>query len=174
MTHAKIIQELLSNSKTWKMELLKNCPQHIPKLVDLVFDEWSIYDATLTKEQLRDSFTKRLNDSKLPLTVVALHNGSPLGFVSLKEKDHEEFNYLSNGNPWLGTLLVIQEERNNGLGKELLKMASIIAKGLGHSSIFLYISNPDCLKWYYARGAKFIQSQTFRDHTISILQIPLK
>lgn len=155
------------------IELLKNCSHTIPILAEWIYDEWRSYDSSLTKEKLINRFHKRLNEDKLPLTLVTLKNGIPVGTVSLKEEDEAEFKNLSDGEPWLGSLQVVLEERNRGLGHELLKAAQTFAIRFGYKNIFLYTSNPANLEWYYKRGARFIETRPFRNHTITIMQIPL-
>lgn len=156
-----------------QIEFLKNCSYTIPTLVEWVYDEWQAYDSSLTKEKLITGFHKRLNDDRIPFTLVALRKEIPLGTISLKEQDEPEFAAISQGNPWLGSFQVTQEERNKGLGQKLLQAAKTFAKDLGYKNIFLYTSNPANLDWYRRRGACFIETRPFRNHIITIMQITL-
>jgi hypothetical protein len=156
-----------------KLELLKTCPQTLYILAEWVYHEWRSYDSSLTKKKLIESFSQRLNDDKIPLTLVALKNGTPVGTVSLKWEDEAELRAISKANPWLGSLQVIYEERKLGLGQELLKIAKSIATSLGYQNLFLYTSNPVNVDWYKKRGACILKTSPFRKHTITIMQIAL-
>jgi len=182
MIHSKglIIQDIIqtSNNTTFSprgvtIELLKNCSETLPTLVEWIYEEWRPYDASLTRERLIEGYKNRLNDDKIPLTLVALRDGVPVGTVSLKEQSEPELVAYSKGDPWLGSLQVILNERGKGLGDELLNLAKTLARGLGYQNIFLYTSNPANLGWYRKRGAHFVEKRSFHNHPITIMQIPL-
>lgn len=154
------------------LELLKDCPQTIPVLAQWIYDEWHPYDATLTKEKLLHSLSKRLNDCEIPFTLVAIKNKVPIGMITLKDKGEPEFLEFGKGFPWLGSFHVAPEERNMGLGTDLLTAVKTIAENLGHKKIFLYTSNPLNVDWYLERGASLIETRPFRGHTITLMSIP--
>lgn len=169
----RFINKIIIQESIGSFELLKNCPQAVPVLAEWVYQEWRSYDALLTKEKLIESFSKRLNDDRLPLTIVALKDGEPIGTVSLKEQEDPEIMGHSNGNPWLGSLQVISGERGKCLGTELLNTAKKLAYRLGYQSIFLYTSNPDNVKWYCDRGASVVETRPYRNHSITIMDMTL-
>lgn len=153
--------------------LLKDCMHTIPTLVDWIYAEWCSYDSSLTKEKLLNGFKKRLNDDRIPFSIVALKNNLPIGIISLKFNDDQEFADLSHAHPWLGSFQIIAEERNKGLGKELLQILKGIAFKLGYTTLFLYTSNPANINWYKKRGAAVIETRPFRDGMATIMQISL-
>jgi len=172
------IQEalLVSNeefsSQGIQFKLLKNCTETIPTLVEWIYEEWKPYDASLTKEKLLKGFNARLNVDKIPLAVVALKNGVPIGTISLKTQGEPEFKSFPEDAAWLGSLEVIKNERKQGLGEALLKIATVLADRLGYESIYVYTSNPANIPWFLKRGAYQLEMRPFRNHTITILQIP--
>lgn len=157
-----------------QIEWLKDYPQTLPTLVDWVYKEWHSYDSTLTKENLLKSYRERLNDDKLPFTLVAIKWGQPVGMISLKEEAEPELASIANGNPWLGTLYVVEEEQNKGLERELLNCATTIARSLGFSDAYVYTSDPSNGSWYSQNGAEVVETRPFRNHAITILKISLK
>lgn len=159
-------------SKGITVGLLKDHPQAIPTLVEWIFDEWRSYDASLTKEGLVANFNRRLNDDRIPFSVVALREGRPIGTISLKETGEPEFAAFSTDSPWLGSLQVVSAERKQGIGQGLLRLAIDMAKALGHHTLFLYTSNPANCAWYHKHGAQQIEVRPFRDHPVTIMQIP--
>jgi N-acetylglutamate synthase-like GNAT family acetyltransferase len=160
--------------KELKVDFLKNHPELIPILVDWVYNEWINFDKTLEKERLVTSFKNRLNDDKLPFSLVAVKDGKPAGVISLKAEEDPELNGLSKGSPWLGTLCIDKSQRHSGIASGLLEGMKSIAKELGHKDLFLYMSCPHTVIWYTRKGAQEIDKRTFHDHPVSILKIDLK
>lgn len=181
MNTANSIREIIQasnrvtlNPQGIQIEFLKNCSQTIPTLIEWVYAEWRSYDSSLTREKLMKGFNSRLNDDRIPLTLVALKNGIPVGTVSLKQQTEPEFGAICGDNPWLGSLHVIHEERDKGLGGELLNNVKAIAMCLGYNDIYLYTSNPANVEWYNKRGAHSLVVRSFRNHMITIMHIHLQ
>jgi GNAT superfamily N-acetyltransferase len=157
-----------------QLSLLKNCPHVIPTLAQWLYEEWYPYDNSLTKEELIHSFTTRLNNDNIPITFVALKDDMPVGVISLKKQLDPVFLDFPDNSIWMGSLQVIPEERNQGLGQELLKFAKTIAKQLGYEKLYFYTSNPANIKWYLKQSAHVIEERLFRHHKITIMEIFLK
>jgi aryl-alcohol dehydrogenase-like predicted oxidoreductase/ribosomal protein S18 acetylase RimI-like enzyme len=157
-----------------RLDFLKNCPQVIPILVQWLYEEWKPYDASLTKEKLIHSFKMRLNNHAIPITFVVLKDGLPLGVISLKKETAPEFADFPENSIWMGSLQVIPEERNQGIGQELLRFSQTIARQFGYEKLYFYTSNPANVKWYLKRGAQVIEERPFRHHKITIMEISLK
>jgi predicted N-acetyltransferase YhbS len=160
--------------RSMKLDLLKNCPQTIPTLAEWIYEEWHSYDASLTKEKLIHAFSMRLNNDRIPLTFVVLKNDLPIGVISLKRETAPEFTDFPENSIWMGSLHVLPEERNQGLSHELLKLVQVVAKGFGYENLYLYISNPEYVRWYLNKGASLIEERSFRNHRIAIMQFFLK
>lgn len=161
-------------SHSMKLDLLKNCPQVIPILAKWLYEEWHPYDVSLTQEKLIHSFKTRLNTDAIPITFVVLKDDQPIGIISLKKNTAPEFADFPERSIWMGSLQVIPEERNQGVGQELLKFSQIIARQFGYEKLYFYTSNPINVKWYLKRGAQVIEERPFRNHTITIMKISLK
>lgn len=157
-----------------RAQLLKDCQSAIPVLAQWMFEEWHPYDSSLTKEKLFGSFQKRLNDDKIPFTIVALRGERPVGMISLKDQAEAELSDFPKEVPWLGSLHVAPEERKKGIGSALFKVGAAIAGSLGHPKLFFYTSNPENLNWYQKRGAQMEGKRPFRGHEITILHIDTK
>lgn len=155
------------------LDLLKNYPQAIPKLAHRLYEEWHSYDASLTEEKLVHSFSERLNNDRLPITFVVLKEGEPIGCVSLKKQSDPEFSDFPSNSIWGGSLHVIPEERNKEIGKQLGRFSAALAKSLGYKSLYFYTSNPKNVEGYIQEGAIIIETRLFRNHLITIMQLPL-
>lgn len=157
-----------------QLGLLKNYPQLIPTLAQWMYEEWHSYEASLTKEKLIQLFQTRLNDNAIPITFVVLKKNLPIGVISLKKETAPELADFPENAIWMGSLQVIPEERNQGIGQELLKFSKTIAQQWGHEKLYFYTSNPENVKWYLKRGAQVIEERSFRPHKITIMEISLK
>ena len=73
----------------------------------------------------------RLNNDAIPITFVVLKVGLPIGVISLKKETAPEFADFPQNSIWMGSLQVIPEERNQGVGQELLKFSQTIARQFG-------------------------------------------
>jgi N-acetylglutamate synthase-like GNAT family acetyltransferase len=94
--------------------------------------------------------------------------------ISLKKETAPELADFPENSIWMGSLQVIPQERNQGIGQELLKFSQIIAKQFGYEKLYFYTSNPTNVKWYLKRGAQVIEERPFRHHKITIMEISLK
>jgi GNAT superfamily N-acetyltransferase len=154
-----------------RIELLKDYQQFIPRVAEWIYEEWVNYDAFLTKEKIIEGFKKRLNDHEVPFTLIALKNSIPIGVISLKKKNENEFVEFNDPSPWLGSFHVVVEERNKGLGQKLFALVKKLATSLGYQKIFLYNSNPLSVSWYQKRGAHLMEMLPFHGHTITLMMI---
>ena len=157
-----------------QLDLLRKQMQVIPVLVQWLYEEWHLYDVTLTKEKLIDSLNTCLNDDRVPITFVVLKDTTPIGMISLKRQLGSEFSDFSQDNLWMGSLQVVPEERNKGIGQELFKFAAIVTGRMGHKEMYFYTSNPNRVEWYIKRGAHVIEKRSFRNHTITIMEFKTK
>lgn len=167
--------QTIFSSRGVQLKSLKDCPEAISHLVDGIFEEWSSYDPSLTKERLSTSIRKGYDSKEVfPITAVAYKNAKYIGTIALKKKTEPEFSDFPSGKLWLGGFRVVPEERNQGLGGDLFKFSAMLAKHLGYQEIYFYTSNPANVKWYVERGAKVIEKRPFRGHTATIMLLPLK
>ena len=164
------INKTLFSNRSLHLDLLKNCPEAIPTLADWIYEDWHLYDVSLTKENLIKGFSQRLNDDKLPLTFVLSKSFKPIGVISLKENSIPELADLEDGSCWGGSFHIAEEYRKEGLGEELVKSVLRIAKQLGYHKIRFYTSDFQNVPWYTKRGAEIIATRPFRGHIITIMQ----
>jgi len=96
------------------------------------------------------AYEARCNKDSLPLTIIALDNDLPVGMATLKEDD---LWHRKDLNPWLASLYVLPEFRNQGIGKNLINEISLGAKRIGHSSLYLFLDHreKEILHEYYSQ-----------------------
>jgi GNAT superfamily N-acetyltransferase len=114
--------------------LLKDASDYAPILAYWAYGEWYV-NRSFDFNLLIKAYQDRIDDSKLPVSLVAIENGIPVGMVSLKENDVWSRKDL---NPWLNSLYVVPEFRNRGIGKLLIEKVKKKAMDLNISRLFLF------------------------------------
>ena len=136
--------------KTSIVELL-DCPEFIPTVVSWIRHEWpDSRDDRAVEERLCGS---RLRGT-LPLALIALSGGAPIGFVSLTlyEKGIEQ------GQPhWVDALYVEPVHRRQGIAQRLLQAAENQAAVLGITELFALTEIPGL---YHKCGWHTVQEMT--------------
>ncbi len=157
------IKSLLGNGIT--IDLLKNCPQHIPSLIQIAREglgpTWSP-----TEEQLRLS----LHSDSLPLTVVALDKGTPVGMCSLCKSKSLRLDL----SPWLGPLVVDKQYQKCGIGNQLIEAVKQKARMLGVKKLYLCTHDPDlATKYYQSRGWTTVGVDEWKGHAVTVMETNL-
>ncbi len=157
--------------KSMHVDLLKHHPDVIPVLAEWIYEQWHTYDYSLTKDRLITSFSHRLNDDQIPLAFVVWKSDLLIGTLSVKHNHASELADFPQNAAWIGSLQVIAEERNQGVGQGLITLAKKVGAALGHKTLYLYTSNPLNVDWYLARGGRVLHKRLFRNHTITVIEI---
>lgn len=105
------------------------------------------------------------NTDQLPITWVALDDRKFVGTFSLRPCDLQSHQHLA---PWLGSVVVVPEHRNRGIGAELVKEAENKAKTLGYN--FLYLFTPNKAAWYSRFGWDTLELSCLNSTPITIMQ----
>lgn len=171
----QLIQELNRNfffPRSMRLDILKNTPEVIPTLAQWLYEEWHPYDPSLTQEKLIGSLGERLNENNFPITFVVFKDTFPIGTISLKKQPSSEFSDLPEDSLWMKSFQVIPEERGYGIGQALLEFAAKVARHFHHKEIYFYTSNPNNVPWYLKRGSHVIEQRSFRNHMITIMNMP--
>ena len=107
-------------------------PEAIPTLAHWFETEWPDWYLSGRGDALAD-----LQDfsglGRLPLGLVAILNGSPVGIAALKAMSIESHQHLT---PWASAGLVTPELRGRGIGLRLLHALTQEAKALGFAHLY--------------------------------------
>jgi len=76
------------------------------------FGEWGHHYPGGTVDGWLDHIRTRMNADRIPMTVIALDDGEPIGTAALTEHDMETHRELS---PWLGGVYVVPSSRGRGV-----------------------------------------------------------
>jgi N-acetylglutamate synthase-like GNAT family acetyltransferase len=153
-----------------KIACLKDHSEVIPRLAKIWHEVLgSIWISDASIEQIEQGFYDELNDSSLPLTLVALKGAQVIGAVSL----HENEELKPDLTPWLESLVVDKAYQNQGVGKLLVEKIKQKARDLHFKKLYLFAFAPT-LPVYYARfGFNKISEDKFKGHPVTVMEIAL-
>lgn len=150
---------------TFQLELLADNPHLIPTLARWRWEEWG----HLTPDRQLDAWikglTERCNRDRIPLTVVALEAGQPVGQASLVHHDMETRQDLS---PWLAGVLVQPAFRRRGFGSALVQAIEGHAMRMRIDRLYLYTNSAQAL--YEKLGWEEIEREPYRGREVVIMQ----
>lgn len=153
-----------------QVQLLADCPHHIPELAQLWFNElgkqW-IPNASV--DRAKKTYTEHLNSQQLPLTFVAVADDEPIAMASLRDND----GIREDLTPWLGSLIVHPDFRRQGIGEMLIDMTKQQAKMMGHSKLYLFALDATIPDWYSRLGWKTIGSDKLYHHPVTVMEITI-
>jgi GNAT superfamily N-acetyltransferase len=153
-----------------EVQLLAACPQHVPELAKLWFNElgqqW-IPNASV--ERAEQTYMTHLNHDTMPLTYVAVHKGHPIGMVSLRDND----GILEGVTPWLGSLIVNPDYRSQGIGEILIDITKQRAKAMGYNKLYLFALDKTIPDWYAKLGWKYKGMDALYHHPVTVMDIDL-
>ena len=133
---------------------LFECPELVGEVARWIHEEWWSNKPGYTVSTLATRLRQARDRHSVPLSLVALRAGNPVGIVNLVESDNEERPDLT---PWLAALLVAPEARGHGVGSKLVRSLVSEASRLGIGRLYLGTDIPE----YYERlGAKLFEEYT--------------
>ncbi len=148
-----------------QISLLLHHPEAIPTLAGWFFGEWGHLDEARTVATETERLSARLHADHLPLTLVALIDGAPVGTVSLRAEQVPE---RREWTPWLAGLYVEPGQRGRGLGGELVAAAEQAARQLGFEAMFLVAYDREA--FYHRLGWTTVESVVYHRQTGLILR----
>jgi N-acetylglutamate synthase-like GNAT family acetyltransferase len=107
-----------------------------------------------------------MNVDKLPLSMVAkTETGKFLGIASLVENDmdvnHEFF-------PWISGVLVVSENRKEGIGSALVRKMESWAFGLGFEKLYLFTFDKE--PFYLSLGWSVVKKDYYLNSEVTVMQ----
>jgi GNAT superfamily N-acetyltransferase len=106
----------------------------IPVVSDWLLTEWPDWYGTGRAGNLAaDLEAFASSEYSLPIGLVALEHGIPVGFCALKADSIASHNHL---HPWVGAGYVLPERRGQGIGAFLLQAIHDHANNLGYAHVY--------------------------------------
>lgn len=148
---------------------LKRHPEHLSVLARWAFEAWGNYNPSSSLERTEQKLRDHLNEKTLPIAYIALHDNKPVGMCSLRQNDGVRVDLL----PWLGSLFVVPEYRNQGIAVQLIDTIKQKAAQLDYSKLYLLTFESSLPSWYQKLGWKFLIEEQLNDYPVSIMEIDL-
>ena len=117
-----------------KIKYLADCLDAVPILAQWLFNEWGYRSPDGTVQGMMDNPSRRLNRDGLPIALVAVEKGKPLGTASLGVK---EVDIRPKYEHWLGTVYVHEPFRGKGIGSLLIEATAREVAKLGIEDLYL-------------------------------------
>ena len=144
---------------------LKEQPQHIDTLAQWHHKEWSHFNSQENIAQRIKRMQPYFNDNFVPTTFLAI-DGELLGSAAIVDNDMETRPELS---PWLASVYVAAQHRNNGVGSKLVN--HIVEQAKLNDINKLYLMTPDKKDFYQALGWKQIDEERYHGFNVTIMEI---
>lgn len=120
--------------KNLKIVNVQNYKQYINQIADWIYGEFIKGHIPNCSYLDIVSSIKDRKISKIPMTLICLHNDKCIGTISLFSNDLSK---LQQFTPWLAALYVDKKYRKNGIAKLLITEVENIVKKLGYSKLYL-------------------------------------
>ncbi len=151
--------------KTVSVEYLKNYPHFVPIVAEWLFNKWGHQIAGDTLAAAGKRVEGRLNDDKIPFSLIAIKEGEAVGTASIFLNDMDTRPELS---PWLAAVYVKENSRGLGIGSELVRSAEETARKLGTRKLYLF--TPDKQSFYKRLGWVYLEDTSYRGGLVTILE----
>jgi N-acetylglutamate synthase-like GNAT family acetyltransferase len=143
---------------------LADHPEHLPIVAGWVYGYWGHLLPGVNLEMIERRFHTRLNRDALPLTVIGLAEGQPVGTASLALEDMSTRPDLS---PWLASVYVVPACRGRGIGSSLVQAAEEAARRLNIARLYLF--TPDRQSFYARMGWAPLEQTEYRGESVVIM-----
>ena len=121
-------------------------PWHLQAVAELIHEEFWVTVAGASVESMAQRLGQA-NSSQVPLCLVALVQGQPVGTVNLVDNDDE---HHPEWHPWLAGMVVDRAWRGQGVGSALVRKLLNEARRLGIERVYFGTDGP---RFYERLGA---------------------
>ncbi|MBL7479186.1 GNAT family N-acetyltransferase [Legionella bononiensis] len=150
------------------IDLIKNHPNSITRCAEIWYEVLGAkWVPDIPVERVIQRFSEHLNDDTLPLTIVALDVGKPVGMCSLREND----GIRQDLKPWLGSLVVDPAYQKQGIGTMLIEAIKNKARDLGFNNLYLFAFDPTIPDYYSRLGWTVIGMDEFKGYPVTVMKI---
>jgi N-acetylglutamate synthase-like GNAT family acetyltransferase len=141
-------------------------PEHIPTLARWHLAEWGHHSTGRTQESTEERLRRHAASDAIPLTMVALEAGEPVGSAALVWNDMKTRPKIR---PWLADVVVDPAWRRRGIGSKLVRRLVEKARELGVETLYLY--TPDQDRLYTSLGWETVERLEYRDEEVVLMKI---
>lgn len=146
---------------------LNDRPELLTVLAHWHQQQWSYLNPGETLEQRIDRMQEFLDDDLIPSTYIAMGD-TLLGSAALVRNDMDTNTSFT---PWLASVFVLPEYRNQGIGSSLVRHVMQQARQGGIDKLFLY--TPDSSAFYRSLGWNPVITELYQGHEVTIMEADL-
>ncbi len=121
------------------VEHLFRCPQHQARVAALIHEEFWTEVPGATVDAMAARLARADSAERVPMTLVALHGGLPIGAVNLVENDDEDH---PEWTPWLAGMVVEAGWRGRGVGSALVRALLAEARRIDVPRVYFGTDGP--------------------------------
>ncbi len=122
-----------------RIEHLFRCPQHRDAVAAMIHSEFWTAVPGASVERMAVRLAQADSADRVPITLIALHRGEPIGVVNLVENDDEAH---TDWTPWLAGMVVAEPWRGRGVGSALVRALLAEAWRLGAERVYFGTDGP--------------------------------
>jgi N-acetylglutamate synthase-like GNAT family acetyltransferase len=163
MAHNQNQHEKPKNS--FHLTFLANHPHFVPIVAQWIYDEWGHQDPENSLEKCIARQQSRLNTKNPPIALVGLLDGKPIACSSIKIRELESFPQYMH---WLGSIYVLSEFRNQGIGSAVVELSTQFAAMIGLGELYLYTHSHE--DFYNRLGFTQVKRPLYQGRKIVIMK----
>lgn len=141
-------------------------PQFLERVAHLIWNEFWTDKPDVTAAHLAARLGQSVQPGRMPLCLVALMGGEPVGVVNLVDNDDDE---RTHWHPWLAGLVVVPDRRGQGVGTRLVRRLLDEAWQLGFERVHFGTDGPG----FYQRLGAVVQERAREDFVFMRFDRPL-
>lgn len=145
---------------------LRSAPEHILTIAKWHHEQWGYLNPGSTVETRIEKMQHYLTGAALPSMYICVDIDRVLGTAALVESDMDSHPELS---PWLASVYVHKDYRQQGIGALLVNKVVTVAKTLGYSPLYLF--TPDQERFYKGLGWQFVAQESYRGGEATLMKI---
>jgi N-acetylglutamate synthase-like GNAT family acetyltransferase len=153
---------------TMKIINLADAPEHIPQIASWHHAQWGYLNPGSSLEQRIFKMQRYLTSAAIPTMFIAVEGQELLGTAALVESDMDSHPELS---PWLASVYVNADYRQQGIGAQLVKSLATAAKIQGIKTLYLF--TPDQRHFYEQLGWQFMAQESYRGGNATLMKLDL-
>jgi GNAT superfamily N-acetyltransferase len=136
----------------------------IPIIAKWIYNEWAYAFPLRDLQEIQRGLYGRINETEMPITLIAHDERGVLGTASLKASDMD---LVPEYTPWLSSVYIHPDHRGTGVAKALVDEIEKIARHLGYKK--LYVFNPIAHGVFEKLGWSLLKTVQFGGKEIGIL-----
>lgn len=152
-----------------EIKYLADHPELTHLLATWFHDEWGKSNSSLTVEIIERRVRERLNRDKIPLCLIAMIESKPIATATIKIREMDIYPQYEH---WLGSVYVVPEYRNQGVGSQIVEATVGKARLLGVKDLYLY--TPDRAHFYQRMGWEVMDQVEYHGHIVVVMRRTLK